>query len=230
MPESERSMDTPSAAARRGRGFTLIELLIVVAIIAILAAIAVPNFLEAQTRARVSRCLSDMRTMRAALESYAVDNIRYPEGDNGMQNFVALGHRSIFRLSTSVAYITTMPSSSFKEKYGTGTPTNPKIASTINGYLYVRKIAQGSTSVVHPGYRTDRQAYLGPLAAADLLAVGESGEWLIKSVGPDGLDDRDTVANNGFGGNARVYDATNGTISRGDIVIFSDKSGTGKNV
>src|SRR5205085_597888 len=56
------------------RAFTLIELLIVVAIIAILAAIAVPNFLEAQTRAKVSRSKSDLRNFATALESYAVDN------------------------------------------------------------------------------------------------------------------------------------------------------------
>lgn len=60
------------------RGFTLIELLIVVAIIAILAAIAVPNFLEAQTRSKVSRAASDMRTLATALEAYFVDNNLYP--------------------------------------------------------------------------------------------------------------------------------------------------------
>src|SRR5215213_6581646 len=60
------------------RAFTLIELLIVVAIIAILAAIAVPNFLEAQTRAKIARVKNDLRTMATALESYAVDNQKYP--------------------------------------------------------------------------------------------------------------------------------------------------------
>ena len=64
------------------KGFTLIELLIVVAIIAILAAIAVPNFLEAQTRAKVSRVKSDLRTYATAIESYAVDNNRPPRESN----------------------------------------------------------------------------------------------------------------------------------------------------
>jgi prepilin-type N-terminal cleavage/methylation domain-containing protein len=48
--------------------FTLIELLIVVAIIAILAAIAVPNFLEAQVRAKVSRIKADFRSVATGLE------------------------------------------------------------------------------------------------------------------------------------------------------------------
>ncbi len=64
----------------RRKGFTLIELLIVVAIIAILAAIAVPNFLEAQVRSKVSRAKSDMRTMATALESYIVDHNNPPYG------------------------------------------------------------------------------------------------------------------------------------------------------
>lgn len=59
-------------------GFTLIELLIVVAIIAILAAIAVPNFLEAQTRAKVSRVMSDLRSMGTAIEMYTIDHNKQP--------------------------------------------------------------------------------------------------------------------------------------------------------
>ena len=61
------------------KGFTLIELLIVIAIIAILAAIAVPNFLEAQTRAKVARVKADQRSLATGLEAYYVDNNRYPD-------------------------------------------------------------------------------------------------------------------------------------------------------
>jgi prepilin-type N-terminal cleavage/methylation domain-containing protein len=61
-------------------GFTLIELLIVVAIIAILAAIVAPNFLEAQTRSKVSRVKADQRSMATALEAYRIDYNQYPEG------------------------------------------------------------------------------------------------------------------------------------------------------
>jgi prepilin-type N-terminal cleavage/methylation domain-containing protein len=64
--------------AKVKQGFTLIELLIVVAIIAILAAIAIPNFLAAQVRSKVSRAKSELRTVAMALESFYVDNNGYP--------------------------------------------------------------------------------------------------------------------------------------------------------
>lgn len=63
------------------RAFTLIELLIVVAIIAILAAIAVPNLLLAQKRAVQARCASNLHAIAIALQTYKVDLNKYPLAD-----------------------------------------------------------------------------------------------------------------------------------------------------
>jgi general secretion pathway protein G len=59
---------------RRQRGFTLIELLIVVAIIGIIAAIAIPNMLNAINRGRQKRTMADMRAIATAVTAYMVDN------------------------------------------------------------------------------------------------------------------------------------------------------------
>ena len=63
---------------RKQKGFTLIELLIVVAIIGILAAIAIPNLLTAMQRSRQKRSMADIRSIASALEAYATDYNRYP--------------------------------------------------------------------------------------------------------------------------------------------------------
>ena len=212
------------------KAFTLIELLIVVAIIAILAAIAVPNFLEAQTRSKVSRTLADMRTIRTGLESYQVDNNHYPETDRGIQELITNNLRSIYRLTTPISYLTSIPQSPWKENYGKGNPSNPKIASEIGSFLYVRKEldssgnpASGELPEVNADYANDRLAYviMGRLMSqAARNAIISKGEWELKSAGPDADDDF-----NVSGVNARVYDPTNGTVSSGDIVIFSDMSG-----
>jgi general secretion pathway protein G len=64
--------------AHEQAGFTLIELLIVIAIIGILAAIAIPNLLNAVQRGKQKRTMSDMRALATALEAYTVDNSTYP--------------------------------------------------------------------------------------------------------------------------------------------------------
>lgn len=63
---------------RNQKGFTLIELLIVVAIIGIIAAIAIPNLLNAIDRGKQKRTMADLRSMGTAVESYAVDANVYP--------------------------------------------------------------------------------------------------------------------------------------------------------
>jgi general secretion pathway protein G len=63
------------------RGFTLIELMIVVAIIAILAGILIPNFVNARAQAQTSACESNLRAIATAMELAYADNQTYPFGN-----------------------------------------------------------------------------------------------------------------------------------------------------
>ena len=89
------------------RAFTLIELLIVVAIIGILAAVAVPNFLNAQMRARVVRAISDMKAVGTAISMYKMDNNEYPENVYGYTR----------RVTTPIAYMSSTPIDFFDQYY-----------------------------------------------------------------------------------------------------------------
>jgi type II secretion system protein G len=89
------------------RAFTLIELLIVVAIIGILAAIAIPNFLQAQVRAKVARAKAEMKTVATALEVYNVDQNQYPWINQNP------GYDIPRTLTTPVDYLTSLPKDPF---------------------------------------------------------------------------------------------------------------------
>jgi prepilin-type N-terminal cleavage/methylation domain-containing protein len=110
---------------RRSKGFTLIELLIVVAIIGILAAIAIPNFLEAQVRAKVARVKNDLRNIATAEEAYYVDQDAYstdlPDipGPNGVWY-----EGSWPLLTTPIAYMTSIPTDPF---HNVTTPSGAKV-------------------------------------------------------------------------------------------------------
>lgn len=73
---------------RNEKGFTLVELLVVVAIIAILAAVLLPQLMGYTTKARVSRTMSDLATMRSVVEAYCADEGKgsYPAPDNTATN------------------------------------------------------------------------------------------------------------------------------------------------
>ncbi len=73
-----------SKMRRRSGGFTLIELMIVIAIIAILAAILVPNFIRARAQGQLTACKSNLKNIGTALEMYSTDwSGKYPDGDVG---------------------------------------------------------------------------------------------------------------------------------------------------
>jgi len=136
---------------KKTSGFTLIELLIVVAIIAILAAIAVPNFLEAQVRAKVSRAKADMASVAVAVESYAVDNNTYPYYRNILDGNGPLGGSPSdnegevtflpYSLTTPCRYISSLPANAFPirkfETTGGGGAFTPPLEDSYT-YMYRR--------------------------------------------------------------------------------------------
>ncbi len=185
-------------------GFTLIELLIVVAIIAILAAIAIPNFLAAQVRAKVSRAKAELKSLQTAVEAYYVDENSYPIYSE--TNFYNLGLR---RLTSPIAYIGSVPSDPFKYKGtwygGNGAPgwywgyTNASGTPPPQPNAYIMWSNGPDIYNQLPGFmpRADIEADL------NCRAVLDTPTWW------------------GFIGGSYTYDPSNGTVSLGDIWVVS---------
>ncbi len=104
----------PAKIPVRGkRGFTLIELLIVIAIILILISIALPNFLEAQMRARVTKSKAEIRTIALALEQYYLDFKVYPAESEPDAEQRHRTERGLFWLTSPIKYLSTVPRDPF---------------------------------------------------------------------------------------------------------------------
>ena len=176
------------------KAFTLIELLIVVAIIAILAAIAVPNFLEAQVRSKVSRVHADMRSLSTALESYFVDANHYPLPYPWESRW---GTNIPDQLSTPIAYIT-----------------------SVTGIIDIFTVRAGSINPRWKRYgyicdETINDEYLHRWLQLTPDNLERVGKWRMDSFGPDERSGPEDGPVNYP--NEPTYDPTNGTVSRGDI-------------
>ncbi|NUP90635.1 MAG: prepilin-type N-terminal cleavage/methylation domain-containing protein [Candidatus Sumerlaeia bacterium] len=184
------------------RAFTLIELLIVVAIIAILAAIAVPNFLEAQTRAKVSRAKSDMRSLATAIEAYRVDANRYPPGQ-WMPSVTTIEARWR-HVTTPIAYITSVPVDPFGDMVNASLPSPPW------EYRVFDLLVDNLTVAGQHNFFLDLQSF------------GHSTEivWYTASQGPDLFPGAAQPGSAPFSMSnlGLVYDPTNGTVSIGDVI------------
>lgn len=95
------------------RGFTLIELLIVIAIILILISIALPNFLEAQMRAKVVKVKGEIRSLALALEQYYLDFKIYPPENEADTTVRGRTSQGLFWLSSPIKYMSRIPEDPF---------------------------------------------------------------------------------------------------------------------
>jgi len=216
------------------RGFTLIELLIVVAIIAILAAIAVPNFLEAQTRAKVSRALADMRTINTGLSLYTLDHSKLPPSNvgNGAWKYpvdpngwiISWRHRLI-PISTPIAYLTSIPLDAFGKNNVYSRVGMDKTEFEVAQYCEDYYLSMGQRNALSPpdmpgtgyvSYDSERR----------------NVAWRLMSCGPDryfNFNDPKIPASPFWVKDGMPYDASNGTISHGDVFRYGDNDRGNRN-
>ncbi len=193
-------MDSRTRGGNRG-AFTLIELLVVVGIIAILAAIAIPNLLEAQTRAKVSRVKNDLRTLAGALEAFHADHALYPEVIPPADDIDSGGAWLMKPLTTPVAYISSLPADPFLP------PLQPEALMPFGG----RKTYRYTSYPIPP----EKARFWGVASNGPNLQNDTAGIYMGYSP---------TLF---FGGNPlypdwALYDPTNGTLSRGDLYRAND--------
>jgi len=189
-------------------------LLIVVAIIAILAAIAVPNFLEAQIRSKVSRAKSDQRVLAVGIEAYAVDWNRPPLAVNELETnrcaswttgppWTEIIAQS--KMTTPVAYVSSLPINPF----------------SVNTFSTNQKTGVVNREMNRP--MTYRAVLCPYLSAAEKNVRAAGYTWLLLCHGPsrNGAGQYTNILLGGTftaGQTGGAYDPSNGAASYGWIM------------
>jgi len=188
-------------SARKTKGFTLIELLIVIAIILILIAIALPNFLEAQLRARITRVQGEFRTLATAIEAYKSEYGKYPPAsdltDPARRRRVQVVQRYVL-LTTPIPFMKVIPTDPFFDQDIPLEAISTMWGAKVYDY-FEREFSALSTAPWGP----DPQA--------------QHAIWFIHSIGPD------LVLSDIRGAEFYYilpYSPTNGSKSSGDLVRF----------
>ncbi|MDX9755515.1 MAG: prepilin-type N-terminal cleavage/methylation domain-containing protein [bacterium] len=178
------------------KAFTLIELLIVVAIIGILAAIAVPNFMNAQIRAKISRVQSDQKAYSTAMDMYMLDNASgLPVQDQ------------IWRITTPISYIATLNPDPFA-------PAEPGRFNFVHMYdPFYFITTQQKPNELNNSLLADFNIWCGYpnswTGAQNDMTFANRVRYQIRSIGP-----------NRYNEYGMRYDSTNGLMSNGDIIYF----------
>ncbi len=182
--------------------FTLIELLIVVAIIGILAAIAVPNFLSAQVRANCARVHGDMHALSQAIETYRIDHNRYPyfDGYGYPKRYNPITYRLI-PLTTPTSYISNLD------------VTDP--------FLSVMPAEGYEDELFRQSYNYRNHECIDPEFVFKV--------WVLNSMGPDRTANKGLMTEMWARGLVApdfvtVYDPSNGLVSAGDMPLTGGES------